>query len=209
MKYLYCRVSTQDKGQDFVRQHYVMEQKGLEFDNVFEEKISGTTKTNDRNEFEKMVKILKPGDEIYFESLSRVGRSLGVIFDTINFLVKEKKVRLIIIKENLILDPDEKLNAMTSFMLNIFASISQLERDLLSERISEKLQAMKREGVKLGCPGKMQDEEKLAEFKVDYMDGMPYAEMQKKYELSKPSVIATAKRLGLKPRNNRKASEQK
>lgn len=207
MKYLYCRVSTQDKGQDFVRQHYVMQQKGLEFDSVFEEKISGTTKTNDRDEFEKMVKILKPNDEIYFESLSRVGRSLGVIFDTINFLVKEKKVRLIIIKENLILDPDEKLNAMTSFMLNIFASISQLERDLLSERISEKLQAMKRDGVKLGCPNKIQDQETIDEFTFDYNNGMVYADMQSKYNLSKPSVISMAKRLGCKPRNNRKVSE--
>lgn len=207
MKYLYCRVSTQDKGQDFVRQHYVMEQKGLEFDDVFEEKISGTTKTNDREEFEKMVKILKPNDEIYFESLSRVGRSLGVIFDTINHLVKEKKVRIIIIKENLILDPDEKLNAMTSFMLNIFASISQLERDLLSERISEKLQAMKKEGIKLGAPEKIQDQETINQFTFDYNNGMPYAQMQEKYNLSKPSVISMAKKLGLNPRNNRKVSE--
>lgn len=207
MKYLYCRVSTQDKGQDFVRQHYVMEQKGLEFDDVFEEKISGTTKTNDREEFEKMVKILKPNDEIYFESLSRVGRSLGVIFDTINHLVKEKKVRIIIIKENLILDPDEKLNAMTSFMLNIFASISQLERDLLSERISEKLQAMKKDGIKLGAPEKIQDQETINQFTLDYNNGMPYAQMQEKYNLSKPSVISMAKKLGLNPRNNRKVSE--
>lgn len=200
MKYLYCRVSTDDKGQDFTRQHYIMEERGLKFDSIFEEKISGTVKTNERVEFEKMCQILNEGDEIYFESLSRVGRSLGVIYETINYLVKEKKVKIVVIKENLTLDPYEKLNAMTNFMLNIFSSIAQLERDLISERITEKLQAMKKDGVKLGTPTKMQDEEQRKEFKKDYDSGLSISKLMEKYNLSKPTVIKVAKELGCKSR---------
>ena len=202
-RYLYCRVSTADKGQDFARQHYIMEQQGVTFDKVFEEKISGTVKSNEREEFENMVDVLQPGDEIYFESLSRIGRSLIIIFDTIDYLVKEKKVKLVIIKEHIVVDPNEKMNATTTFMLNMFSCIAQLERDLISERISDKMQAMKKDGFKFGPPEKLQDEEIRNSFKIDYLQGTPYADMQKKYDVSKPTIISMAKKLNLPPRNNK------
>ena len=71
---------------------------------------------------------------------------------------------------------------------------------LLKQR--EEIQKLK--GVKFGREVKIQDQETQISFANDYNGGMPIKELMEKYELSKPSVIAMAKRLGLKPRHNRK-----
>ena len=73
MNFAYMRVSTKDK-QEFIRQEFVL--KDYKIDKVFEEKISGTKKACGRQEFEKMLKELKAGDTVYFESMSRMARSV-------------------------------------------------------------------------------------------------------------------------------------
>ncbi len=44
------------------------------------------------------------------------------------------------------------MDATTKLMLNLLASFVQFERDINSERSKEKLQELKRQGVKLGRP---------------------------------------------------------
>ena len=212
MIYGYMRVSTafeqsKERNQSFDRQLMILKEKGVKEENIFQDRISGGVSTKDRPEFDKMMSTLKKGDMIIVTEMSRFSRSLQDLIETVNNLT-EKKIGITFLKENIIID-DNGLNPMNKFIFQLFGAFAEFEKSLIAERVKMGMQASKLKGIKLGCPGKMQDEEKLAEFKVDYMDGMPYAEMQKKYELSKPSVIATAKRLGLKPRNNRKASEQK
>lgn len=212
MIYGYMRVSTafeqsKERNQSFDRQLMILKEKGVKEENIFQDRISGGVSTKDRPEFDKMMSTLKKGDMIIVTEMSRFSRSLQDLIETVNNLT-EKKIGITFLKENIIID-DNGLNPMNKFIFQLFGAFAEFEKSLIAERVKMGMQASKLKGTKLGCPGKMQDEEKLAEFKVDYMDGMPYAEMQKKYELSKPSVIATAKRLGLKPRNNRKASEQK
>ena len=49
------------------------------------------------------------------------------------------------------IEPDTK-NPFTDFQINIFSSFAQLERDLISQRTKEALQARKAKGIKLGKP---------------------------------------------------------
>lgn len=149
MKYGYARVSTQDK-QEFTRQEYALREH--ELDRIFEEKISGTKKACGREEFNKMLELLQAGDEVYFESMSRMARSMQDLIDTTNFLVKEKKVRVIFLKENLAVSADNKLDAMSSLIFHVMGAFAQFERDLTADRVRQALAAKKADGIVLGRP---------------------------------------------------------
>lgn len=145
MNYAYLRVSTQDK-QEFTRQEFALQ--GLKIDKVFEEKISGTKKATDRVEFEKMVSEMQKGDVVYFESMSRMARSMQDLIETTNFLANKKKVKVVFLKENLTIG-GEGLDAMGQLVFNIMGAFAQFERDLIADRTSQALQAKKARGEKI------------------------------------------------------------
>lgn len=149
MKYGYCRVSTQDK-QEFTRQEFALREYSL--DRIFEEKISGMKKACGREEFNKMLGLLQDGDEVYFESMSRMARSMQDLIDTTNLLVKQKKVKVVFIKENLTIGDGKGLDAMGALIFNIMGAFAQFERDLTADRVRQALAAKKADGVVLGRP---------------------------------------------------------
>ena len=151
MKYGYIRVSSADK-QEFTRQEFIL--KDYSLDCLFEEKISGTKKACGREEFNKMTELLQAGDEVYFESMSRMARSMQDLIDTTNFLVKEKKVKVVFLKENLMVGGDSRLDAMSSLVFHIMGAFAQFERDLIADRTTQALAAKRAEGVVLGRPNK-------------------------------------------------------
>ena len=142
------RVSTQDK-QEFTRQEFVLKDYAL--DRVFEEKISGTKKATGREAFGELLDVLEKGDEVYFESMSRMARSMQDLIDTTNYLVKTKKVKVVFIKENLSIG-GEGLDAMGALVFNIMGAFAQFERDLISDRTKQSLRAKQEQGIKLGAP---------------------------------------------------------
>lgn len=155
MRYGYMRVSTSDK-QEFTRQEFVL--KDYHLDMIFEEKISGTKKACGRKEFEKLLELLTKGDEVYFESMSRMARSMQDLIDTTNYIVKTKKAKVIFIKENLSIGGETGTDAMSALVFNIMGSFAQFERDLIADRTKQALQAKKEQGVELGRPKTISDE---------------------------------------------------
>lgn len=148
MKYGYCRVSTKDK-QEFSRQEFVLKEYGI--DKMFEEKISGTKKASEREQFELMLKELKEGDTVYFESMSRMARSMQDLIFTTNLLANKMKVTVVFVKENITVG-GTGMDALTSLVFNIMGAFAQFERDLISDRTKQGLQAKKEQGVILGKP---------------------------------------------------------
>lgn len=149
------RVSTSDK-QEFTRQEFVL--KDYNLDMVFEEKISGTKKACGRKEFEKLLELLQKGDEVYFESMSRMARSMQDLIDTTNYIVKTKKAKVIFIKENLSIGGENGTDAMSALVFNIMGSFAQFERDLIADRTRQALAAKKEQGIELGRPKTISDE---------------------------------------------------
>ena len=149
MKYGYARVSTQDK-QEFTRQEYALREH--ELDKIFEEKISGTKKACGREEFNKMLELLKAGDEVYFESMSRMARSMQDLIDTTKLIVKTKKCKVVFLKENLSIGDGKGLDAMGALIFNIMGAFAQFERDLTADCTRQALAAKKADGVVLGRP---------------------------------------------------------
>lgn len=96
MIYGYCRVST--KKQNILRQVENII-KIYPTAKVFQESYTGTT--TDRKEWSKLKKIVKPGDTIIFDSVSRMSRNAEEgIKEYFNFV--ERDIELIFLKEGYI-----------------------------------------------------------------------------------------------------------
>lgn len=149
MERVYVRVSTQN--QEYERQLSVLATQGYTPDKCvyYEEKITGTRKN--RPMLDKMISELEYDDTVIVESMSRLGRSLRNLIELVNFLTEEKKVTIKFLKESITVSHDkQKMNASDNLMFNVFASLAQFERDLISERTKEALEALKKKGKKLG-----------------------------------------------------------
>ena len=150
MKFGYIRVSCADK-QEYLRQENIL--KDYNIDKLFEEKISGTKKAITRPEFEIMLEEIKEGDEIYFESMSRMARSMQDLIETTNLLTEKKKVVVIFLKENIRVG-GAGLDAMTKLVFHIMGAFAQFERDLTSIRTVETIRAKRASdpNFKIGRP---------------------------------------------------------
>lgn len=197
MKYGYIRVSTEK--QDFLRQQEILSH--LQLDRVFEEKITGKKDAEARASFNEMLLNLKAGDSVYFESMSRMGRNLANLIETSNHLVKELKVNVYFLKENisLIVDSSDFNSSMTNLIFNIMGAFAQFERDLIADRTRETLQAKKAQGVKLGRP--LKNIEGLLDDYTLKTDSGAYAydleELSERYRLTKQAIIYKMKKQGI------------
>ena len=189
MKYGYMRVSTQDK-QEFLRQEFVL--KDYNLDRIFEEKISGTKKASDREQFHELIEVLQVGDWVYFESMSRMARSMQDLIDTTNFLVKKKKVTVVFIKENITIGGGDGLDAMGALVFNIMGAFAQFERDLISDRTKQSLQAKKASGVVLGRP-QTHSEEQIERARGLRAQGKSFGAIADELGLAKSTVARLCK----------------
>lgn len=183
-KYGYMRVSTQDK-QEFTRQEFVL--KDYNLDRVFEEKISGTKKASGRDAFGEMISVLQKGDEVYFESMSRMARSMQDLIDTTNFLVKIKKAKVVFIKENLTIGGENGLDAMGGLIFNIMGAFAQFERDLISDRTKQALSAKKANGQMLGRPV-LHSAEQREKVRRMYAEGAKISQIAKATGLARSTI---------------------
>lgn len=116
----YIRVSTTHQSTE--RQ----EQNKKEFDRVFIDKASG--KDTDRPEFKKMMEYIREGDTVYFESFSRISRSLH---DLLNILdtFEAKGVCFVSEKEQVSTE-----GATGRLVVSVLGAISAYEREINAER---------------------------------------------------------------------------
>lgn len=136
----YARVSTNDQLLD--RQIDMLTQYG--YDQLFQEKYTGT-KAN-RPEFDKVRLLLREGDELVVESLSRVSRSTRDLLNILDELEK-KGVKLVSLKENI-----DTSSPTGKLLVTVLSAICQFERDLTVQRTCEGLKASRARGRFGGRP---------------------------------------------------------
>lgn len=141
MRYGYVRVSTEE--QNLARQIALMEK--LEVDVIIEEKESGKDIDN-RPKLKALLELLQEGDILVVESISRLSRSV-YDFLTLAKELEERGIELISHKENF-----DTSNAYGRFAMNIFASLYQMERELMKDRQQEGIKIAQKNGVQFGRP---------------------------------------------------------
>lgn len=201
--FLYCRVSTDDKNQEFDRQLNIAENTGILFDETFCEKVSGGIKATDREEFKKLYDSLKEGDTLYVSETSRLGRNYIECFEVMDLITVEKKCNIVFITNGIRLEAGEKMNPYTWLTLSQMLVFDEFQKRQISYMVKKGLEAKKALGVKLGRKLAI-DEDRIEEFRDDYYSEMKILDMATKYDISIPTVHATAKRLALDSRNKKR-----
>ena len=144
--YGYCRVSTFD--QKIGRQFMELQKMGVPKDNIYYDYASGTKK--DRASFNRLLKAVSKGDTIVSSEPSRLTRSISHLIEIMGF-AKENKIKLVMGSFKVDFASDTP-DIMTVAMLQILGVFSQLERDLISERVRSGLRHAKISGKRLGRP---------------------------------------------------------
>jgi DNA invertase Pin-like site-specific DNA recombinase len=158
----YLRVSTVD--QDIEKNKtdilYLSNNKRLGYVEFVEEKISGTVPWKKRKIF-GIIENMQKGDNLIVSELSRIGRSMLEIMEVLNIAV-EKGINVYAVKGEWKLDN----SIQSKIIAMVFAMAAEIERDLISKRTKEALQAKKAAGIKLGRP-KGPGKSKLDKFKPE------------------------------------------
>lgn len=183
----YLRVSTVDQGTeknkaDILKLANVKKLGHVEW---VEEKVSGV-KDWKKRKLGTVLYELKAGDTILVPELSRLGRSTLQILEIMK-LAKENDIAVHAVKGGWSLNGTME----SKIVMTMFAMISEIERDLISERTKEGLRARKAAGIKLGRP-KGPGKSKLDQYKDEIIallnNGSTKTFIAKRYETSVPNL---------------------
>lgn len=149
INYGYARCSTNESKQDINRQKRELLQMGVEEDKYIYWEYESGTKV-DRVEFNKLLDIVEAGDSIVCTEVSRLTRSTKHLCEILQ-LVQDKHIRLVI--GNFIVDcRSAEIDPMTKGMLMMWGVFSEMEKDMISQRVKSGMKNAKAKGKTIGRP---------------------------------------------------------
>ena len=174
MRVFYVRCSTIEQNE--ARQLKMAEEQNAE--KVFVDKASG--KNTNRTAFKEMMALVRAGDTVVVESISRIARNTRDLLSIVSELT-EKGVEFVSLKENI-----DTTTPQGRFMLTVFGALAELERENILERQREGIEIAKSEGKYKGRKP------------IDYDEAQMKA-LCKKWRTGEITATAAMKELGLKP----------
>ncbi|WP_455809090.1 recombinase family protein [Clostridium butyricum] len=156
----YMRISTQKENQTTDRQRITLEQYSLAnnftFDEIVEERISGTIKADHRPQYNNLKSKLRSGDILIITDIDRLGRNADDVIMEFKRL-KADGIRVIAL-DTPYLNEWEKIqdssiyNMIADIFITLKAHMAQQEREKTVERINQGLAVAKAKGKTLGRP---------------------------------------------------------
>jgi DNA invertase Pin-like site-specific DNA recombinase len=151
---IFSRVSTQL--QDYRRQTAELmeyaQKMNYEVVKVFEEKISGAKKNEERPKLMAMIEFIKHNhiNKVLTWELSRLGRNTIEVLQTIQ-LLNENCISLYILNHNMeTLNAKCEVSPLSQFMISILTSLGDLERSNIRQRIKSGYENFRKNGGKVG-----------------------------------------------------------
>jgi DNA invertase Pin-like site-specific DNA recombinase len=182
----YARVSTVD--QDLAPQLDVLRAKGC--DPIYSEHASG--KKADRPELLNALKAVRAGDTLVVWRLDRLGRSLPELIANVNELAKRG------VAFESITEAIDTTTASGKLVFNIFASLADFERHLISERTRAGLAAGRARGRVGGRPPALTSRQ-LREARLLLTDpDATVAAVAERYEVSRTTLYKGLRELAAK-----------
>ncbi|KNY27642.1 Resolvase domain-containing protein [Pseudobacteroides cellulosolvens ATCC 35603 = DSM 2933] len=138
MNISYERVSTirqDERRQELCLDNYKIDKKYID---------KATGKNSDRPQLNKLMVESIKGDNIYVESISRLGRNVDDLRKITEYF-KEKGITVHFIKEGFNTDGN-----MYKFLLTILGAVAEMEREIIVERVREGIEKAKKFGTKSG-----------------------------------------------------------
>lgn len=136
----YARVSTDD--QKLEAQTDALEGAGAE--RIFADKISGSARS--RPQLDQLIDQLRKGDVVVVTKYDRLARSLRDLLDIVE-VIRERGAGFRSLAEDI-----DTTTPAGRLVFHVFASIAQFERERISERTKEGLEAARKRGRVGGRP---------------------------------------------------------
>ena len=153
MLFGYARVSTKEQNLDL--QLKALLKYGVEEKNLVHDIVSGSS--SERIKLDGLIDKLRQGDTLVVWKLDRLARSV-IHFSKVMNGFNEKGIHFKSITEPFI---DTTTNSPHSkFMINIFATLAELERDIIVERTKAGLESARSRGRVFGRPSGLNDQAK-------------------------------------------------
>jgi len=156
----YMRISTQKEKQTTDRQRITLEQYAaankFQFDELIEERISGTIQADHRPQYNNLKSKLRKDDVLIITDIDRLGRSADDVIMEFKKL-KADGIRVIAL-DTPYLNEWEKIqdsslyNMIADIFITLKAHIAQQEREKIVARINQGLKVAKSKGKVLGRP---------------------------------------------------------
>lgn len=186
MIYGYARCSTNESKQDINRQ--IKELKAAGADEVIFEYEHGDAKT--KKELSMLLELAKEGDTIITLEVSRLSRSTQQLCELID-VIREKRLRLVIVGSITIDCRSGELDAMSSAFLKMAGVFSELELQMIRSRVKSGMANAKAKGRRIGRPQTTKEDIPAAFLKhyAAFQEGkMNVSELARVCGLSRPTV---------------------
>lgn len=150
MVYGYARCSTNEERQDINRQKRELYTLGVTDEKyIYWEYESGMK--DDRTEFNKLLDIVTEGDTIATTEVSRLTRSTKHLCEILQ-TVQEKKL-ILNIGGSFVVDCSKgELDPMTEGMIKMWGVFSEMERNIISQRVKSGIKNARAKGKQIGRP---------------------------------------------------------
>lgn len=153
--YIYARVSSGGDRQSTERQVKNLTElaisRGYEVQGIYEEHISGAKTNKERKVLTECLESAKANhiDLILFSELSRCGRAIWEVLETIKFCA-DNDINIHFQKEGLTLFRNGKVDSIMAIYISCLGFCAEKERENIYFRLSQGRELAKQKGVKMG-----------------------------------------------------------
>lgn len=197
MIYAYIRVSSEKQSNESQKEMIIA--SGYKVDDWFvDDAISGTVDWKKRGIFQAIERA-EAGDSIIVAEMSRIGRTLKQILEVVEICIK-RKIVIVMIREGITLEDDSPI---AKLLISILGALSEMERNLISQRTKDALAVKRKNGVVLGRPkGKTTEISKMKLWKhrkelvaLRFTLGWSFYKIGEHYNVNRITVCKFIKRL--------------
>lgn len=183
----YMRVSTNDERQSVDLQRDALLGAGVDERHLHHDRASGVR--DDRPGLKACMADLREGDVLVVWKLDRLGRSLSHLIR----IVEELKQRGVAFRS--LTEAIDTTSVHGSFLFNLFGTLAEYERALITERVNAGLAAARRRGRKGGRPPTI-DAEKIDQILAALEGGASKASVCRSFKVPRSTLIDMLKRTG-------------
>ena len=183
----YMRVSTNDDRQSVDLQRDALLAADIDERHLHQDRASGAR--DDRPGLKACMADLRAGDVLVVWKLDRLGRSLSHLIR----IVEELKQRGVAFRS--LTEAIDTTSVHGSFLFNLFGTLAEYERALITERVNAGLAAARRRGRKGGRPPTI-DAEKTAQILAALEGGASKASICRGFKVPRSTLIDMLKRTG-------------
>ena len=180
--YGYWRCSTDLQDQE--RQVIALKEEGVPEENIYGDKITGTSNYGDREELSKCLDLLEPDDLLILEDLTRLGRTMVTMLVEVNNLI-ERGVYIKTLDGRL--DSSLMNEEIVRLIVGVMGYAAECELRNIKHRTAEGRAVAKTRGVKFGRKRQF-DQYQIAEIMKKRNQGEGYGAIAKSLGMKKSTV---------------------